>query len=400
MRRVRIMAVVAAAAALALGAGTMRAQSLSLTDQQDRLRTATGDSARAKARAAALERAAAGERDEARKARAEEAAVAARIQGAEADISAAQARIAIIERLLRVQRVRLAERQGPILRLVAALQSLSRRPAVLGLVQPGSTNDLVHVRAMLGTVLPVVEARTADVRAELEKVRRLRRGADRAVAGLRDGRSRLEGERVALVRLEAEHRLRSRELGRSAIVESDRAIALGEQARDIVDLMETMGAAAETREALDTLPGPLPRPLRPGEVRAVLETPRAADKRLPPYRLPVSGQVVTGLGEVSSAGVRSRGLTLATVPGAQIVAPTGGRVLYAGPFRGYGTIVILDHGGGWTSLVTGFDRVTARVGDTVTQGGPLGRAGAGEAPRVTVELRRRGRPIDLTPLLG
>jgi murein hydrolase activator len=386
----------AGAVVLALGAaGMLRAQAPSLVDQQARLRTANSDSAAAAARSVALERAAAGERDAERRARAKRAAVAARIQAAEADMVAATARIAIVERLLNAQRVGLAERQTPTLRLVAALQSLSRRPAVLNLVQPGSTGDLVHVRAVLGTVMPIVRARTAQVREDLRRTEHLRRNAARSVASLRDGRQRLDDERLALARLEAEHRLRSRALVRSAMVESDRAIALGERARDIVDLMQSMGEAAEIDERLQGLPGPLPRPDSASAGPVVAPT-----RRTPPYRLPASGEVVTGLGELAPTGIRSRGLTLATQAGTPIIAPAAGRVRYAGRFRSYGAIVILDHGNGWTSLVTGFGRVAVRVGDSITQGSALGRAAEGDTPRITVELRRRGRPIDLTALLG
>lgn len=381
------------------GSGVLRAQTPSLTDQRSRLATANQAAQAADARAAALRRAARSERDEARRARTQEAAVAANIQAAEAQIAAARARIAIVDRLLDAQRVRLAEQRGPIARLIAALQSLARRPALLGLVQPGSTSDIVHVRAALSAVAPVVRARTRAVRTEIARSRRLREGAQVAERSLRDGRARLERERLALVRLEAEHSLRSADYRRDAMFESDRALALGEQARDLVDLMDAMGAAAETRAALEALPGPLPRPDEPGET-AVAPPARAAP---PPYRLPVAGQLVTGLGEVSAAGVRSRGLTLATWPGAQVVAPTGGRVVYAGRFRRYGNIVILDHGEGWTSLVAGLDRVAVRVGDSLVQGSPLGRApqngSGGDAPRIMVELRRQGRPVDLAQLL-
>ncbi|ODP38167.1 murein hydrolase activator EnvC family protein [Sphingomonas turrisvirgatae] len=390
--------ILAAAAALlaAAGATALLAQSPDLVDQRARLAIANRAAQAADARAQALQRAAAAERDEARRAGTREAAVAASIQAAEAQIAAARARIAIVDRMLAQQRVRLAEQQGPIARLVAALQSLARRPALLGLVQPGSTSDIVHVRAALGAVAPVVRARADGVRGEIDRTRRLREGAQLAEQSLRDARTRLEDERLALVKLEAEHRLRSADYRRTAMVESDRALALGEQARDLVDLMDSLGQAAQTRAALEALPGPLPRP--GGEDEAAAAAPRRSAQ--PPYRLPVAGQIVTGLGEVSAEGVRSRGLTLATWPGAQVVAPTGGRVVYAGRFRRYGNIVILDHGGGWTSLVTGLDRLAVRVGDVLIQGSPLGRAPqAAESPRIAVELRRQGRPVDLAQLL-
>ncbi|MEP7005794.1 MAG: peptidoglycan DD-metalloendopeptidase family protein, partial [Sphingomonas bacterium] len=341
----------------------------------------------------------ANEKDQALQARAQEAAVAAHIQQIEADIAAGQARIAIINRLLSAQRARLAVRQGPVTRLMAALQSLARRPAMISVVQPGSVDDLVHVRAVLSNTLPVIRARTADVRADLARTRQLQAGATAATKALAGSRTQLEEQRLSLTRLEAEHRLRSRALGRDALFESDRAIALGEHARDIVDLMDQLGNQAATREELESLPGPLPRPPRPGEVASPVDT-ISWSHSAPPYRLPVVGRVVTGLGELSDAGVRSRGLTIASAKEAQVVAPASGRIAYAGPFRGYGTIVIIDHGGGWTSLISGLGGVSARVGERVAQGAPIGAAGSGDDPRVTIELRRRDRAIDMTPLLG
>jgi len=117
----------------------------------------------------------------------------------------------------------------------------------------------------------------------------------------------------------------------------------------------------------------------------------------PAYRLPVIGTVMTGLGELSTEGTRSRGVTIATAAGAQVVAPAAGRVAFAGPFRSYGRIVIIDHGGGWTSLVTDMISVSTQVGENVAQGAPIGRAGP-EHPRVTIELRREGRPMDVAAL--
>lgn len=368
------------------------AQAPSLAEQQGRLRDATAQSNAAQARSAALERQAAAENNQAAQARAREAAAAERIKAAEADIAAARARIGIVDRQLVEQRTRVAERQGPILRLIAALQSMARRPAVLGLVQPGSTADMVHVRAVLGTVMPVVEARTRDVRAELSRVRQLRAQALAAVNSFRDARQRIEQERIGLVKLEAEHRARSAQLASSALVESDRAIALGERAREIVDQIETSGEAAEIQADLAALPGPLPRP-----GSAVAASGRRGGA---PYVLPVAGSVVTGMGELSPTGVRARGVTLACAANSDAIAPTAGRILFAGPFRDYGGVVIIDHGNGWTSSITGLGAIAVRVGQQVVQGDRIGRAPASEAPRITVELRRRGEPMDLARLLG
>lgn len=369
-----------------------QAQGPSIADQQRRLAEARAAATATMARADRLARQASGERTAADKARAEERALAGRIVAAEAELAAARARAALVGDLIAARRARLADAQAPVARLLAALQSLGRRPAIVAVAQPGSVDDLVHVRAVLGAALPVVQQRTAGLRAELDATRRLRTSALTAAAALRDGRARLEGARVALARAEAAHRSRAQALGRDALTESDRALAMGERARDLVDRMEEGSVAQATAGELAALAGPLPRPLAPG---AVLPEPIAGA-----YRLPVTGRLLTGLGEISDAGVRSRGLTLAVAPGAAVRAPAAGVVRYARPFRSYGTIVVIDHGQGWTSLVTGLGSAAVLAGDRVAAGIVIGAAGRGDEPQVTVELRRRGRPVDIAALLG
>lgn len=381
-----------ALAAAALLAMTLPVQSQTLTDQRQRLAAAKRDAAVATRQADALARRAAAERDAADRARAEEAALAARVTAAEATLAAAQARGAIVGRLLTAQQQALGTAQAPVARLLAALIALARRPTVVAIAQPGSVDDLVHVRAVLGGALPVVRAKTQEVRARIARTHALQSDAALAAAALRRGRAQLESDRVALARLEAEHRRRSQALGRNAMSESDRALALGERARDLVDLLDAGDAAQATAADLATLPGPLPRPLAPGATAPAL--PAGV------YRLPVRGRLVTGLDEISDAGVRSRGLTFAAASGAPVVAPAAGIVRYARSFRGYGVIVIIDHADGWTTLVTGLARAQVARGRSIAAGDPIGVAGRGEDPRVTVELRRRGRPVDIAALLG
>lgn len=381
----RALALIAALAALA-GAAAW-AQDDPVAAGRDRLESARRAAATASARSQALDRAARAASAGAERSRAAQAALAARIAAAEADRRTAQARVALIGELLARRRAELAAGQAPVARLVGALQSLASRPAWLAVAQPGSTDDLVHVRAVLGTVVPAMQQRTAAVRAGIADAARLRSQAGTALAALTASNARLEGERLALVQAEAAQRLRSRALARGALVESDRAIALGEQARDLVDQLEELGEASDTRAALAALPGPLPRP-------------EAGGSPLPPpaYRLPVAGSVASGFGEISDSGVRARGVTLTVAPGAMVVAPAAGTIAFSKRFRGYGRVVILDHGGGWTTAITGLAASVGPVGARVTAGTAIGRAPGGESP-VTVELRRHGVPVDLAAML-
>jgi septal ring factor EnvC (AmiA/AmiB activator) len=392
MRAAWTLALLPIAAAFAASQGSAQSD---LADQQRRLLAARAQSAAAAQRAATLDAAAKAEQNEAAKARAEEEAMGARIQQAQADIAAASARVTLVDRLLGDQQTRLAAQQGPIARLIAALCSLAQRPDAVSVMQPGSVADLVHVRAVIGSTLPQVRARTAGLRADLNNTRHLRADATLAARSLTEGRRRLESNRIALARLEADHRLKSQDLSRSALAESDRAIGLGERARDLVDNMQVTTNAGATATALAALSGPLPRP---GEAT---EPALSWTGGTAPYRVPVTGKLVTGFGEVSSdAGVTSRGLTWAVPGGADIAAPAAGKIMFAGPFRDYGRIVVIDHGGGWSTVLIGLGTLSVITGQRVGQGALLGAAPPGEDRQVTAELRRKGRPIDPVALTG
>ncbi|MGN6817090.1 MAG: murein hydrolase activator EnvC family protein [Sphingomonas sp.] len=390
MRAAWTLALLPIAAAFVASQGNAQSD---LADQQRRLLAARAQSAAAAERAQRLDAAAKAENDQAAKARAEEAALGARIQQAQADIAAASARVALVDRLLGDEQTRLADQQGPIARLVAARCSLAQRPDAVAVMQPGSVADLVHVRAVIGGTLPQVRARTAGLRADLDRTRKLRADALLAARSLSDGRRRLETNRIALARMEAEHRLKSQDLSRSALAESDRAIGLGERARDLVDDMQVTTNAADTARALSALAGPLPRP---GDTA----TPLSWTAATAPWRVPVTGKLTTGFGEMSDAGVTSRGLSWAVAGGADIIAPAAGKVAFAGPFRDYGRIVVIDHGGGWTTLFIGLGTLSVTTGERVGQGALLGAAPSGEDRTVTAELRRKGRPVDPVALTG
>ena len=347
------------------------------------------EAADARRRSEALEAQAKQATDEAAKARAEAAALASRIEAAEADITAAETRIRLVEELRRAQRARLAEKQVPLIRLTAALQTMARRPAALALVQPGSVDEIVHVRSLLASSLPVIRQRTAAVRAEIAQGNRLRKDAETAYAALTAGREDLRRRRVALARFEQSRRAKSEDLMASAVSQSDRALAFGEEARDIAALAGTEAYQNQLRRRLSELPGPALRPgTKGGEAR----------QGGPLYILPVAGKLLTGMGELSDAGVHARGLTFQTAPGADVLAPSAGRVVHAGAFRGYGEVVILDHGAGWTTTLTNLGALSVRVGDRVQPRQLLGQASS-RTPRVTVELRHNGRPFPIAPLV-
>ncbi len=332
----------------------------------------------------------------------ESAALAAQIQQSEADILSAKAQLAIIADQRAVLDERLAERQQPLVRLTAAIQNMARRPIVLSALQPGSLRETVYVRAVLETTLPQIRERTASLRSEVEQGRALERKAANSLAALQASETDLQNRRNELAALTRQQQEASRSNSALARREAQRALALAEQARDLDQLVGEFDRAGLVREELAALAGPIMRPARPGASRVMPATnaaPRAQETSPPAqFQLPAQGRTITGFGEEGDAGIRSKGITIAPAGGAQIVAPALGRVSFAGVYRGFGRIVIIEHENGWTSLITGLAQTSVNTGSQVIGGAPIGIA-ALKQPEISYELRERGEPINPLNLL-
>lgn len=367
----------------------------SAAEAQQALSEAEAHGRDARARAEMLEAKAATAVAAADKTAQESAALAARVQESEAQIATNEAKIQLIGQERAGLAIELAQRQRPLVELTAALQRLSRRPAIFALLRPGTLQETVYLRAVLETILPEVARRTAGLRSAIERGKALQARAEAASAELRGSQTEFNRRRQELAALEARQRLASRNASGTADREAVRALALAEQARDLTALVGVLDQAGRLRDSLAALPGPVLRPAQPQAATTAAQTEPVAPPTNAPvqYLLPVSGRLVTGFGAFGPGQIQSRGIAIAARGGAQVVAPGAGRVVFAGPYQGYGTIVIVEHGGGWTSLVTGLALVDARVGTDVVAGSPLGQAGPGQ-PVLTLELRKDGAPLN------
>ena len=369
----------------------------------DEVRAAIERAERASQRAAqrgqSLERAAAQAEEEADKVASQSAALAARIQETEAEIAVANGRLLLIRRQQRALDARLGERREPLIRLTGALQNFTRRPLVLSVFRPGSIRESMYLRAVLETTIPQVRGRTAALRGEIERSRALQSEAETVLAGLAEEEDRLALRRTQLAAIETRKRLAARRRGGEADRQEERALAYAEQARDLDGLVSRIDAAGSLRDELAELPGPVIRPSQPSQARAPrnatpIPSASARPARSPAgLRLPVDGRTLRGFGSVDSGGGRSEGLTIRAGSGAQVVTPAPGRVAFAGPFRGYDRIVIIEHSNGWTSLITGLARTDVGVGDTLTGGAPIGVAPP-DGGAIGFELRLGGRPAN------
>ena len=275
----------------------------------------------------------------------------------------------------------------------AARRSLSARPARLGRRPRPCPRGARRARCRWSARAPPTSAPSSTA------TRALQASAALAAQALRDSRARLrERARSRSPGSRPSTAQRSRALGRDALVESDRALALGERARDH---RRPDGSARATQASVRASSPRCPARCR---ARCAPGTPSPSRGRRPQraaYRLPVAGKLVTGLGELSDTGVRvaradprDRRRAHGRRAGGRARSPMPGRS--AAMARSSSSIMAMA--GPRSS--PGSAAIAVRVGDQVAQGAPIGRAAGGDEPRVTVELRRRGRPIDIAALIG
>jgi septal ring factor EnvC (AmiA/AmiB activator) len=339
----------------------------------------------AEAQVAKLQKAADQAQNEAERLGAQRAAAAEAISAAEARISAADANARAIGGQIQLRRERLRREAAPATALLGGLAVMAERPPLLAVLDQGSTKEFVRVRLLLNSTLPAIQARTASLRAELDRGRKLQQQAEKARADLMSSRNVLVQRKQEFAALENKAMRIAEQRGGEALGAGDIALVRSEEATQLVGEIQRGQQAREIAVELSSLPAP---PARPGTARSPLKAPFA-------YILPAQAPVVEGLGSVAPNGVRSRGLTLATGRGTSVDVPASGTMRFSGPFRAYDAVVIIDHGGGWMSLLLNVAS-PLKPGEKVQIGQPLGRA----IGRIGVELSRNGRHVSPALIAG
>jgi septal ring factor EnvC (AmiA/AmiB activator) len=353
-------------------------------DQQ--LQQSRQEAAAAEAQQHRLEAAAARAQSEAERVRLQETAAAQAIQAAEARIAAADAQSQLLGGQLAEQRARLAQEQAPASSLLGGLVLMSRRPAILLLADNRSPEEMVKLRLLAEAVLPAIRARTAQLSAELNSAERLRQSAVAARADAVREQANLKTREQQFAALETRAIQIAQSRGGQALAAGDLAMAREEQSGQ---LQREAGSARSAAAIASVLAAIGPAPERPGPAEGPPQPPPFA------YRLPAAASVTGGLGEISDSGIRSRGITLATERGSAVGVPASGTILFSGPFRDFDGVVIIDHGGGWKSVLI-------NVASTLPRGSQVGlgqRLGTALGP-LEVQLLHNGSPVSAALIAG
>lgn len=295
----------------------------------------------------------------------------------------------------------LESRRGDLAQTLASLARLSRQPPEAMVLAPGSALDMVRASQLMAALVPEIEARAAALKNELSRLARLRDGVASEQARLGTAIAQLDRERRELEFLQAETTAAAAQTAEERQAERERSGQLAAQAKDLRALVDRL-LEQERRD----------QERRAAEARARQAPPRGgAETRDPPEAyaalegsaaLPARGRIVGRFGQTDENGAPLRGLRIEARPGGQVIAPADGKVMFAGPFRGYGQLLIIAHGGGYHSLLAGFGRIDRLVGQWVLAGEPVGLMGSstGEKPVLYLELRRKGETVNPLPWLA
>ncbi len=315
-------------------------------------------------------------------------------------------------------RASLSQRRTVLAEVLAALQRVGRHPPPAILVRPEDALASVRSAILLGAVVPDLQAQAQSVATDLQSLVALRREQERERDRLRaDTTALLEGRtRISLL---LEQKRAARAASAEALAnEEQRAAALADQAtslRDLIAKLESQepAAAAASAEAEKAAAiaheksGDRPAKSLGSADRLAPSVAFVDAKGLLP--MPVSGRIIRSFGDNDGLGGRTQGVSIATRPGGLVSSPTDGWVVYAGPFRSYGQLLILNAGDGYHVLLAGMGRTDVQLGQFVLAGEPVAvmaeqkvaSIGVGDVaaaqPVLYIEFRKDGTSIDPAP---
>lgn len=274
---------------------------------------------------------------------------------------------------------RLELRKMQRVQVLAALQNLAWKPTEALLAQPLQPQDTLRSAILLREAVPQLEYSTEGLRRDLNKVASLTTAIRAQYAQIKTMTKRLEEKRKSMnVLIKKKSQLQSTFANESQQAKQ-KADNLAKQARDLKDLIARLDAESQRKRSLQQTSG-----VPTGAFMA-------AKGRIP---YPVKGTVIKQFGDATEAGTKARGLTIRTRANAQVISPYDGTVLFADNFRGYGQLVIIEHGDGYHTLLAGIGRLDTSVGQSLLAGEPVGIMVAQNNPTLYIELRKDGQPIN------
>lgn len=337
------------------------------------------------------------------------------VQDRELRVITLEAKIADLVRQEKEKLAQLGANRSQLAGVLVALQKMVQFPPEALLAMPSSPDDLVRSAILLRAVVPEIDRRATRIRLDLQSLADTREKTADERLNLNSAAQDLDRQRAEIRQLMADRR---RLLDKTLAEErraAERVARLAAKAENLKDLMarleeqreadERQAARAEAeakanaKEQADRVRAETQRQAR---IAATVSPSVSITSRRGRLPLPVIGDLIGRYGENLPTGLSRKGIDIAARGGAQVIATYDGKIAFAGKFRGYGQLLIIDHGDGYHTLLAGMARIDMAVGQHVSTGEPVGLMGSdgGDRPVLYVELRRKGQPINPLPWLA
>jgi murein hydrolase activator len=339
--------------------------------------------------------------------------IADKVRGVEDRIGETEARLRPLDAREQEIRASLKSRRSEIVEVLAALQRAGRRTPPALLVRPEDALQSLRAAMLLGSVVPELRVRATRLANDLGEMVALRKMISAQRDRLAADRDKLREDQARLAALIEERQRQQAGAEKDMEAESARAVALARQVDNLQGLITKMEQDVKSA-AKAAVAASQPSGAVKGDLGAALKNPNrsspaiafASAKGL--FRLPVNGTKIRDFGGSDGSGGVEKGISLATRPGSQVTTPCDGWVVYAGPFRSYGQLLILNAGGGYHVLIAGMERISVNIGQFVLTGEPVATMGAtsqvasilatnATRPVLYIEFRKDGTPIDPGP---
>ena len=288
----------------------------------------------------------------------------------------------------------LTARRDQLAATLGALQRLARQPNVALVALPADPVDTVRGALVMRTLVPSLHLRAHRLGAELRALSALRVDIAAERERLTSNSKALTIERRRLAELIRDKRVLERVARRESSSEQLRATKFAARARTMRELVGRLTGTRGNLRRTDMAAAPT--------AKNQIGSSGTARKFDGSSALPTSGRIKHRFGADVGGRTKAEGITIETRPAAHVVAPRSGTVVFAGPFRGYGRLLIIEHDEGYHVLLAGLGRIDAVVGDEVLAGEPVGAMATSSngTPKLYLELRRSGQPINPLPWLA
>lgn len=325
---------------------------------------------------------------------------ARKIQNTEEKLSKMEKQLENLQSELNELQNNFTKESSNLVKTLSAIENLALKPTESLLVQPLSPVDIIRSAIILRETVPYLEANSQQIREHFKKVALQKDKIARQVEEISKQKKNLQNEHSRMQSLlKSKADLKNKVEIQSAQTKKNMN-KLASQAQDLRDLLQKIEKdrqaklrkekEAESRKKEEKQSADLIKSTKDSITN--ISTGFALAKGS--LSLPARGSIVSRYGDQKNKGVTSKGLTLATRANAQVTSPFDGSVIFAGPFRGYGDMIIVEHGDGYLSLLAGLGRIDVELGQLLLAGEPIGVMPDGNNPELYIEIRKNNQPLN------